>query len=560
MRVSRDNGANYRQRDERHLDASLPSRPAAVMLHDVRTGLAKVLAIDFDAKDNPARVEVDVRRVQELLTAHDLRWIHDSSPSGGHHLYVPIAGGITAAEAVDTLKLLGTLCPSIDYMPHNNILHGCIRMPGSAHRLGGRQELLMSLPMALSVAKNPAPRKSFDALCSSLEMHRPIEVHTDEPSPIGDRGRSKNMSAKILDIARNGHIGIYRSPSEARFAVLRSAANMNMTATDIFERMNDGRWPGLAHLFGKYSNTMKALVADLRRLKNKGHKQGESSVVKSNTSQPEAQGGNTPKKNLRFYEWMKTWRNALHLKEQSFGSTRSALQLRLLLRAIGEAATKSQSTVIEFGCRSLALATGMDHSTVSRHLKTLRSGEDALIKHIGPARGKNADLYELVLPHALEQSAGSISYRSGKIHALRPVFRALGPVAAFVYEALEAGHCTVPEIVRATQLSRSSVHEALGSLEAHHLAFQDGTTWVETGANLGFLAELLGASDAVAAQRDEYGLQRRIWVTWLMSRASQVVMVSHDEDYPFELFEPPPDEWMQTHKSTSPPLVVSLSA
>lgn len=541
VRISRDNGANYRQRDERDLPAQLPSRPAAVMLHDTRTGRAQVLAIDFDAKDNRDRVDLDVRRIQDLLTEFRMRWIHDSSPSGGQHLYVPVAGGISAAEAVDTLKLMATTCTSIDYMPHNNVLHGCIRMPGSTHKLGPRQKLLMSLGMALNVASNPAPRHRFDALRASLEHLRPAPAPVHPHSPVVPASESGHLSKPLLDIARNGHTGTYRSPSEARFAVLRAATNLKMNSTQIYQRMNDGRWPGLASLFSRYKNTMKALQADLHRLKNKGRQPGEGSVAKNNTSQPEAQGGQPSRRNPSFYEWLKTWRNAMHLKADPRGTSREGLQLKLVLRSIGEAASKSQSHLVEFGCRSLALATGLDHSTVSRHLRTLRSSPDALIRHVGPARGKNADVYELVIPAALEPSASAVSYRAGKIHALRPVFRVLGPVCAFVYEALEAGHSTVPQIVQATTISRSSVHEALSTLQAHHMAFHEGHTWVETGANLEFLAELLGATDAVAEQRARYVQERKLWVAWLMNCVSQVVMLSHEEDYPFELFEPPPD-------------------
>lgn len=512
------------------------------MLYDSRTGLSKVLAIDFDSKNfGVDKVQLDVRRVQSLLSEHGLRWIHDRSASGGEHLYIPVAGGLSVGEAVDVLELLAQLCPTIDPSPHRSIQHGCIRMPGSAHKHGGNQELLMSTMMAITVAKAPAPRASFVALHRSLEKYRPVKPDVEEITEVFDREGPGSMNAIVLEIARNGFqaSGRYSSPSEARFAVLRSASNMGMGTTEIYQRMNDGRWPGLGSLFVRYRSPMKELKADLARLKAKGHRNGNSTVAKSNTSQPKAQGGLEILHSASFYEGLKIWRNALHLKEATYGSNKAGLQIRLVLRALGEAASKAQSTLIEFGCRSLAIATGLDHSTVSRHLRTLRSEPEPLIQLVSPAQGKYADTYELVVPEALVESAAVISYRCGKIQALRPVFRVLGPVASFVYEALEQGHSNTPAIMRATNLSRSAVQDALYVLDGHALATRSGETWLVLSPNMDFLAEMLGATTEVEFQRQAYSQQRFLWVSWLNSRLGFFEGFGYtEEDYPFEQFEP----------------------
>lgn len=543
VRISRDGGRNYRQRDERDLSELLPSRPAAVMLYDGRTGLSRILAIDFDSKTfGTDKVQLDVRRVQNLLSEHNIRWIHDRSASGGEHLYVPVAGGLSLGESVDVLELLSQLCPTIDPSPHRSIQHGCIRMPGSAHKQGGHQELLMSSMMALTVASRPTPRTSFTSLHQSLEKYRPAKPTAGETPEVFDREGAGPMNAVLLDIARNGFrpSSRYDSPSEARFAVLRSASNLGMRATEIYQRMNDGRWPGLSSLFSRYKSPMKELKADLLRLKSKGHRNGNATVVKSNTSRPKAQGGSETLHSASFYQGLKIWRNAFHLKEATYGSNKAGLQIRLLLRALGEAASKAQSTLIEFGCRSLAIATGLDHSTVSRHLRTLRSEKEPLIQLVCSAQGKYADTYELVVPEALVESAAVISYRSGKIHALRPAFRVLGPVASFVYEALEQGHQSTPAIMRATNLSRSAVQDALYVLDGHALATKAGETWMVLSPNMDFLAEMLGATTEVEFQRQAYAQQRFLWVAWLNSRLGFFEGFEYtEEDYPFEQFEPP---------------------
>lgn len=62
----------------------------------------------------------------------------------------------------------------------------------------------------------------------------------------------------------------------------------------------------------------------------------------------------------------------------------------MVLRALGEAAMKTGTRVVEFGCRSLAVATGLDHTTVAAHLRALLSEEDPLIDQLANERGLRA--------------------------------------------------------------------------------------------------------------------------------------------------------------------------
>lgn len=77
----------------------------------------------------------------------------------------------------------------------------------------------------------------------------------------------------------------------------------------------------------------------------------------------------------------------------------------MVLRALGEAAMKSGSRVIEFGTRSLAVATGLNHTTVAAHLRALIAETDPLIDQLDNDRGLRADLYSLRIPDELEALA-----------------------------------------------------------------------------------------------------------------------------------------------------------
>lgn len=220
---------------------------------------------------------------------------------------------------------------------------------------------------------------------------------------------------------------------------------------------------------------------------------------------------------------------------------------RMVLRALGEAAHMTASRFIEFGVRSIAVATGLDHTTVGLHLRQLRAEKDPLVTLVEEARGTKGDLYMLTVPEELKSVAEDSTWQGGKIHALRPIFRELGLPAAFVYEALEhfPGIPTV-EIVRVTQLSRSAVHEALEVLAAWNLVVRSPSrTWkIVAGTSLRQLAEQFGVLEAVALQLQRYRNDRIIWREWLAKNVDSVPqLLSPDDDYPWEMFEGPPDEW-----------------
>ncbi|HEX9229325.1 MAG TPA: helix-turn-helix domain-containing protein, partial [Arthrobacter sp.] len=186
-------------------------------------------------------------------------------------------------------------------------------------------------------------------------------------------------------------------------------------------------------------------------------------------------------------------------------------------------------------------------TTVALHLKALRSEKDPLVTLVEEGRGTKGDLYMLTVPEELKTAAEDASWQKGKIHALRPAFRELGLPAAFVYEALEHSP-TMPtaEIVRVTRLSRTAVNEALEILAAWNLVARNaGRAWsVVASTSLKQLAEHLGVLEAVAAQLQRYKADRIIWREWLAKNVNTVAeLLSPGEDYPWEEFEGPPDDW-----------------
>jgi DNA-binding transcriptional ArsR family regulator len=572
VRLSRDGGRSYPQKHERTLTGTLPTFPAAVRIFG-KDGTCAAIFLDFDSSVAGIDwVEADVRAVQTWLHSVGARWIEDYSPNGGRHVYIPLEQRVTFSEARDLVEALGTRYRSLDKTPHQNLLHGCMRTPGSPHKRGGYQELAMSLSMAYDVARRPNPATVWGAMnadlageiaaVKALRLEATITPATAETPRL--QRRAGRMSRTMQLMAQTGlyDTNRYASDSDARQAIVTGAAAAGIELVDVERRMLQGTWPGLASFYARYASRHR--VPALRRdwlnaiaylSKNPGSCDRKNNARISPTSQPNTQPhvlqGNPISSNPDAeHRFIRTWRNALRLKEHVYTDSRTGLARRIVLRSLGEAAHMTASRFIEFGDRSIAVATGLDHTTVGSHLRALRSEKDPLVTLVERGRGTKGDLYMLTVPEEVKTAAEDLTWRKGKIHALRPVFRELGLPAAFVYEALEhSPGLSTSEIVKLTRLSRTAVSEALEVMAAWNMiARNNARAWsVVASTSLKDLAEHFGVMEAVAAQLQRYRIERILWKEWLSKNVNTAAeLLSPGEDYPWEAFEGPPDEWALT--------------
>lgn len=566
VRISRDGGRNYPLRAERPLTATRPNQPAAVLIHDL-DGTCRTLCLDFDSsRGGVEAVASDVLAVTSWLRTHGAEWIEDCSPNGGRHIYVPLNTRVPFHLSKDVVEALSTDLPTLDCTPHQNLRGGCIRVPGSTHKSGGYQRLVTEFGAALSTATRRNAAAVWDALVADLSpriagvrAHR-ATLAAPAAAPVSEPSLAGRMSRTMLAIAAQGTYDAsqYSSPSEARQAVLVSAAAAGLQLTDIQRRMSQGIWPGLTQFYARYTPNHRTTT--LRRewskaLKHVAQTPGERGVRKTHTSQPTSQGGGStgPETNSAAeHRFIRSWRTALRLVERDrYGSDRGGLARRMLLRALGAAAHMTGNRVLEFGVRSLSIASGVEPTTVAAHLRVLCEEPNPLIVRSGRARGVYADQYTLVLPVDMAEAAELITWEKGKVQALRPAFRELGMPAAFVFEALEHAPTAlgIAELVRRTGLGRTTVNEALEVLAAWGLTVRFAGGWrAVSGASLGLLAELFGTAEDVARLVDRFRAERTLWRAWLSSRTlTAAELPAPGDDYPWEEFEGPPDDWTLSH-------------
>lgn len=550
VRVSRDGGRNYPARTERALTVERPTRPAAVMVYGY-DGMARTLFLDLDS--SPAGVEqvdADYRAITGWLGRHGAVWVEDISPSGGRHIYVPLAVPVPFVEAKEIVRALGARYKTLDSSPHSGVASGACRVPGSRHPLGGFQNLTQALGEAVQAVTERNPLAVWKALWASTAESREVlraaetvmeaSVEPERPALPHDQQAKGGLGGSMLLIATEGKwdASKYATPSHARMAVITAAARSGFTLVQIQQRMLSGAWPGLAGLYAKYSprSRKKALIREWSKacsyVENSSTWTGGESVRKSDTSRL--------KTHPLVPHWLETWHRRRLQLEDHLPSSREGSHLRMVLRALDEAAAKAGTRHLEFGTRALAESLGFHASTVAEHLVRLGAMKNPLITRTRRGRGTEADTWTLNTPvGAVVEDAPR---RPRKVFAVRPAFRELGVTAALAYEVLEQ-HDGAPvassAVAEHARLSRTGAHEALESLSGWGLAKHTPAGWVVGARPLHQVAAMLGADQAAAEQHQRHREERRQWRAWLAGREHHpTALAGVDEEYPWWLYDP----------------------
>lgn len=541
VRVGRWNGRRakweYSSRDERDLTEQVPERPGAVLLYNSQ-GRCRTLVVDVDVTGG-AGVEL-VHVVVALLERCGARVVVDRSPAGKHHVYVPLRDGIGVEDAGMLAKALARRFPGVDPLPHTTgAVSGCIRPPGSVYKDGqGWQELVTPLETArrvlmmrngsevLGALRRELSEELAQGVREVMELARPVQELEAEASTVSAGLVGEVMAPRLAGLAREGlyREAGYADRSTARMAVLAAAARCGLSFAEVTARMHDGRWPGLVELFQNANKPGELIGREWRKAcAFVARTQSEQKSVRHcNTSEAlevtrGGPGGRTDREILADeHRFIRRWRAALADVEARELSGPRGMHARFLLRALAAAAHQTGSRHVEFGVRSLSLSLPVQPSTVARVLAELREDEDPWLVLVREGEGTRADLYELRIPERHTERAETLELPSGRIHALRPVFRELGVVAALVFEAIERGASSI-ELARVrASVSRSAAYEAAELLEAWGLIERDEQgRLLAVPARLGPVAERLGAELVVGLLVERFREERRQWIAYL---------------------------------------------
>ncbi len=560
VRVSWDRARTYRKGRFGSIARHDPAHPVTVPVYDTAAGTGRLIAADLDIKratgpDPAGQVAAEATAIATLVAAAGGRCITDISP-GGRHVYILFASSLPWTELRNLTRALARRFGTVDPAPACSP-DGQISPPGSRHRSGGWRALHGPLEDARTAVEQPCGPQVWERLTAELAAELAAvapgataedaaaavaadraELAADAAAP---RRSRRPLSGPLDAIARTGRTGRYPTPSEARMAVLCSAAARGWSLADVQAAIRAGRWAGLASLYpraGEQGRMKRLLTREFERataFAGKGRR-----VRNSDTS--DIHHPPTPLDDLGAvitYGVIRRWLTMILIAAEDPDRMRSwgrqAVSVRLVLIALGLAAMVSGSPRISFGVRNLALRSGLSADTVAAVLAMLRDEPDPLIKLAKRHRLDKADTYDLVIPAAYEESTQWRRRRAGLIDAVHPAFLVVGKVEALVYQALTTMEETGRGVARSARISASATAEALRVLAEHGLAEHGPEGWRRGPARLDDVADATGAAEIYRERADGYDKDRDLWrekiASWLAPKPSPAV----DDDPPLPI-------------------------
>ena len=547
VRVSKDGGRTYPARHTRPLPAAPPGQPCTVPVFDPGSGTGRMLALDLD----PARAggHVDDRHGQHgheqgaaevarqaaglarLVTGLGGQVLADVAPSGGRHVFILFAAALPWRELRDLVRAMALRFPAVDPAPMCS-LGGQISPPGSRHKSGGWRLLTMPLSEARAAVDGPSGPEVWAALLTEfaaelrqVDQAPRFDNGTEAPAELDDAGvpwvprigGRAPLAAELDRAARTGKWDRSRHAgrSEARMAVLTSAAARGWRLADVLEAVSSGAWkgfPGLYHRASEPGRVDRLLVGEWKKaiafVTGSENPRNWLTSVRSHAP-PAPTDGADPFRLIR--SWVTATDCAAADPERARRWGRRAVAVRQLLAAIGQAASVSGSSVLEFGTRNLALHAGLSQRTVARLLRFLCEEPDPLLDLVNRGRLARADRIALRIPDAYADSARWRRRRAGRIDGVHPAFLALGGAAFLVRQVLDVDEVRGAEVARAARLSPSAVSAALRVLAEHGLAEHGPGGWRRGPANLDDVAESTGAADLHRERAGRYRQDRESW-------------------------------------------------
>jgi DNA-binding transcriptional ArsR family regulator len=503
------------------------------------TGTGRMLVLDLD----PARGDVD-RQAAELVRLLDrlgARYVADVAPSGGRHVYVLFSAPLPWRELRDLARALSQRFPVADPAPMSS-LGAQISPPGARHKSGGWRLLSMPLSEAVEVVERPNGPEVWNGLLAELaaELQRTgkglvgNEGFSAEPElddtgvpwvpRLGGRGP---LGAELERTARTGKWNgtRYAGRSEARMAVLSAAVARGWRLADIRSAIASGAWKGLPALYERRSEPGRMdrlLPLEWRKTIEfvTGEKNLRHRPTSNRTPRPPAPKPALAAEYGLIRQWLTAVLVALEDPERARCWGGRMIAVRLVLLALGQAAMVSGSSVVEFGCRNLALHSALSHRTVARVLELLRDEPDPLVDLISRRQAARADRYQLRIPAAYADSVRWRRRHAGRVEAAHPAFLVLGGTAALTYQVLDTADARGAEVARAARLSPSAVSAALRILAEHGLAEHGRRGWRRGPSVLDDVAEATGAAELHRERAERYERDRESWRVRLGQYAS----------------------------------------
>ncbi len=372
-----------------------PGTPWAVHLADTQ-GRFRLLCADLDAKPSADAAAADAVRLSSFLS--DLGIPHlvcASGPTGGRHVWLGLRESVDAEVVSALAYLLKTWLPTLDVAPLVNPTSGCVRPPGSPHRLGGVSQVIagsvhtlteatVTLAEVHALMSRIAEQVQLAAPSAASRQRRPVAEENGMPFLPGAKRPLSVHRGALLDTPPTGDL------SAVLWRVLCGAAAARWRFADI---MAIADAPGLEH-----ARTLRAGASRVPRPARGSastmavlRRQWSRAVLTMADLPPgQSQEGTDTSFELRaevVAAIVRTVQRRADATPGRWGRSRSGLAQRRILDALCLFHLQGvRADEVEADIRRLALTCGLDRETARRSLLALAA--DGWISRTRNAAGR----------------------------------------------------------------------------------------------------------------------------------------------------------------------------
>lgn len=520
-----------------------PATPWAVHLAD-QQGRFGLLCADLDAKTPTGDPAADASRLSALLDELGMpHVVCASGPNGGRHVWVGLRERVDAVQVSALAHLLNAWLPTLDTAALLNPSSGCVRPPGSPHRLGGHSTVLKGSLTALTDPTVTGEQVSAliahlaDRVQTTHQHHpvgrRPVSVEDGLPFLSGPQRHLSAACRALLATPPSGDL------SSVLWRILCGAAAARWRFADL-AALADA--PGLEHARTLRTGTTRTPRPAV------GSSSPGAVLRRQWVRAVDRVAGLTPDRVARsdssfdgraelVTEVVRVVQARADCTPGRWGGTRAGLVHRRVLDALCLYHLQAvRADAVEADIRRLALTCGVDRETARRALLGLAA--DGWITRTQPASGRRGAHWSIDPAGAIHTRIGvALSQAVPRPHgtgaALRLALEAelanrlergahdafaprggLGLAAGTAYARLTQPADTLTT-ARRVGWPPTQTRQLLDRLATHGLLTHDGRLWQHTERErLDQLAVELGTAGHLQRRNARYAIERAAWDWW----------------------------------------------
>lgn len=498
-------------------------------------------AFDLDAKTPEAfeQASEDLGVLVRILRDTGLpHVVCRSSPSGGFHVWLPLAG-IDKAVMVQLADAARAVLPTLDHGMLCNDRTGAVRPPGAPHARGGASTVMGGAD-DVDVLRTPTVTAGdlLRVTAAFRELRPTVDPADSSPTGPVDARHHAHRSLPAWGEAHMATVAGGRDPSRTGYLCLLAAAVSGWTLADVEHAAKSA--PGMEHYRTRNRPTggreQRTAAEAAARLERQWAKAQERAVLYRYAPEERAQRDLTELTGI--VDVVEAMLQAFTVARGRWTRTEADFHDSTVLTYLAWLSLRTGSRDVAAALRSVAIATGIPSSTVDRSLRRLHEagwisrrrqadGPNAAVwrlterfstpgEHVGPLHDVTArppaELFDVraALLDSLEEriSAGrhDVFTRAG-----------LGPTARRTYESLTTAENTVDNVAGRAGLPRGRARAALTGLRRHALAVVSAAGWRRPRLDLRTrAAKKLGEKIHGTLQRRErqYRHERDLWAWW----------------------------------------------